>query len=214
MVRHILSWFLAISMASFPGCRSSDVPEPQLTAQIDGAEKGIGDGSGDKVIEPGSSNWQSGGADVDAGLSANERSTFFHLSEGSEFYPLAFLLALKNQTTGKPFLDEVARFGLIPDEQNEVNPYGLPMGLIAVQTVDLYVQMVGVNCGACHVGKFEHDGKMVVIVGAPNQIDLTMFFSELPESTPKTVQARDETMIFIGKVHSVCHPSPMKGMCC
>jgi len=210
MARRILSWFLAICTATFPGCRSGDVPEPQLTAKTDGAQKGTSDGTSDNVIGPGSSDAQPEGADVDAGLSANERATFFHLSEGSELYPLAFLLALKNQTTGKPFLDDVERFGLIPDEQNELNPYGLPIGLTADETVDLNVQMVGVNCAACHVGKFEHDGKTALIVGAPNQLDLTMFFSELAESTLKTFQDLDETLGFIGRVYGLYHPSPMK----
>ena len=97
---------------------------------------------------------------------------FYHLSEGSEIFPLDWLMALKSVKTGKPFLEDPERFGLIQDpEAFEVPGYGrvkLPIGLptglprdvvAAVATVRpspepprlLAMNMVGVNCAACHV---------------------------------------------------------------
>lgn len=143
-----------------------------------------------------------------SGMSSSELATFFHLSEGSEVYPLAFLLALRNSRTGKPFLDDVERFGLIPDAKSSQNAYGLPVGITADRTVDLDVQMVGINCAACHVGKFEHAEKAFLVIGAPNQFDITAFFSELADSTVKTFGDFDEVLAFAHRLYEVYHGSP------
>ena len=45
------------------------------------------------------------------------RRMLYHLPEGSEIFPLDWLLALKSAKTGKPFLEDPERFGLIPDPE-------------------------------------------------------------------------------------------------
>ena len=37
---------------------------------------------------------------------ASRRHTLYHLAEGSEIFPLDWLLALKSAKTGKPFLED------------------------------------------------------------------------------------------------------------
>lgn len=141
-------------------------------------------------------------------MSSSQRATFFHLSEGSEVYPLSFLVALRNSRTGKLFLEDVDRFGLISDEKSDQNPYGLPIGVTADRTVDLDFQMIGINCAACHVGQFTYGGKTLVVVGAPNQFDITAFFKELADSTIKTFESFDETLSFFGRLFDAYHGSP------
>lgn len=143
------------------------------------------------------------------GLSELDRTSFYHLSEGSEFYPLAFLLALKDQRTGQPFLKGAVRFGLIPYEVSGQNPYGLPIGVTVAQAPDTGIQMVGVNCAACHVGQIEAEGKRVVIDGAPNMFDLQAFFSELAYSTKETVTDLDELLQFIQRVNGLYKPTQL-----
>ncbi len=72
------------------------------------------------------------------GLTAGERQQYYHLSEGGEAYPIAWLLALEQEvkgadgrTTYRPFLEHVERFGFLPDPPSRYNPYGLPVGVTA-----------------------------------------------------------------------------------
>src|SRR5262245_12906471 len=63
---------------------------------------------------------------TDSGLSAAEREDFYHTPEGSALFPLDWLRALRDKNTGKPFLEEPERFGLLPDPDH---PLKLPVGL-------------------------------------------------------------------------------------
>ena len=70
---------------------------------------------------------------LDSGLSDAQRQEFYHLTMGSELMPLAWLRALDSAATGKPFLEQVERFGLLPDAEN---PDHLPVGLTAAPSRD------------------------------------------------------------------------------
>ena len=59
------------------------------------------------------------------GLSGADRQNFYHLPEGSELYPYAWMKAL-HTASDQPFLQNPERFGLIPDPGNTA---GLPIGL-------------------------------------------------------------------------------------
>ena len=63
----------------------------------------------------------------------SRRRMLYHLAEGSEIFPLDWLMALKSVKTGKPFLEDPERFGLIQDPETlEIPGYGavrLPIGL-------------------------------------------------------------------------------------
>ena len=59
------------------------------------------------------------------GLSETQRASFYHLSEGGELYPLDWLLALDVEVPAsdgsvevRRFLDNVERFGLLPDARS------------------------------------------------------------------------------------------------
>lgn len=98
------------------------------------------------------------------GLDGAERDTWYHLSQGTEFFPLRFLLALNDADTKKPFMKDLERFGFIPDAKGPGNPFGLPVGMTAEFTRDLRfgkVRMVGLNCAACHTAVFEIGGRVV-----------------------------------------------------
>src|SRR5436190_4336812 len=73
----------------------------------------------------------------DGGLKGADQGRWRHLAEGSELYPLTWILALENPKTGKPFLDNPERFGLLSDAKSAENPHGLPVGLTADYTRDL-----------------------------------------------------------------------------
>src|SRR4051812_67115 len=73
-------------------------------------------------------------ADYHNGLTDGDRATFYHLSEGSEITPLAILQSLERERTPQdppgdglvPFTDNLTRYGFIPDDKTDPNPFGLP----------------------------------------------------------------------------------------
>jgi hypothetical protein len=135
---------------------------------------------------------------------ASRRRMLYHLAEGSEIFPLDWLLTLKSVKTGKPFLEDPERFGLIPDpEILEIPgtegvklPIGLTIGtppdvLAAAAAIKrppgppdpLAILMVGVNCAACHVGRLRYHNKDLPITeGAPNLFNIDSFYQELFQS--------------------------------
>ncbi len=138
------------------------------------------------------------------GLDGDDQARFYHLSEGSEVYPLSWLRALTDSVTKRPFMEELQRFGLIPDGKGPHNPEGLPIGITADQTRDLRfagTTMVGVNCAACHVSELSRDGRTVVrIDGAPNLFDLSRFYGDLAKSTAATFTDVGELWAFLGRL--------------
>lgn len=133
------------------------------------------------------------------GLSEEEQRAFFHLAEGSELFPLSWLRALETPQ-GKPFLQNTERFGLLSDPDNQDK---LPVGITAEKATDLNwtgMRMVGVNCAACHVGEFAYQGKTVRVIGAPNQFDVELFFSELVGAVQDTASDGEKAYRFLGRL--------------
>lgn len=132
------------------------------------------------------------------GLSESERQKFYHLPEGSELYPYAWAKALISSQTSKPFLENLERFGLIPDPRSQDNPYGLPIGITVAKRRGVGdIQMIGVNCTACHVGQLSYRGRDFRADGAPNLFDIQMFYADLAISTKDTIKDPDKLWAFI-----------------
>jgi mono/diheme cytochrome c family protein len=144
------------------------------------------------------------------GLTGADATRFHHLSEGSEVYPVAWMLALT--TDGKPFLDNPERFGLLPDsDRGDDNPYGLPIGVTADFTRDLRfagVKMTGVNCAACHVNELQQGRKVVMrIDGSPNLFDLELFYSGLISASLATIEDPAKAYAFLRRLSEVPQPA-------
>src|SRR5690349_21590893 len=85
---------------------------------------------------------------------AAARADFYVHDQGSRLIDFAWLQALKGKD-GQPFLvDNMSRYGFLPNPDNEA---GLPIGF---HTSGLRgSQSVGVTCSACHTRQLEVDGK-------------------------------------------------------
>jgi hypothetical protein len=124
--------------------------------------------------------------DYHNGLSEQDRETLYHLSEGSEMMPLALLQALERPRTPQdppgdglvPFMDNLARYGFIPDRTYAKNPAGLPVGMTVMRSPLTERVMIGFNCAACHVGELWHDGRRVRIDGGPNMVRLNNLLAD------------------------------------
>src|SRR5580704_15557677 len=131
------------------------------------------------------------------GWSDAERAEYHHLAEGSELTLYELLVNLVSVQTGKPFLENMERFGFIPDATGVANPHGLPVGLTTVHSRDKShtgLEMVGFNCAACHVGEVTYRGKTLLIDGAPSLVDLQSYQVEFKDSLDATL--RDPLKIY------------------
>src|SRR5215470_7284850 len=134
------------------------------------------------------------------GWSQQERDEYYHLAEGSELTPYALLANLKSVKTGKPFLQEMERFGFLPDPAGPANPYALPVGLTVSRSRNAGtagIEIAGFNCAACHVAELTYHGKRIRIDGAPALINLQAYQIEFKESLDAVMKNPKELVALI-----------------
>jgi mono/diheme cytochrome c family protein len=128
---------------------------------------------------------------IQNGWSADERAEYHHLPEGSELMPYQLLANLISVKTGKPFLQNMERFGFIPDAVSNWNPHGLPIGLTTGHSRNVShigLEVVGFNCAGCHVSDLTYKGKRLLIDGAPSHVDLQAYQKEFKDSFEATMR--------------------------
>lgn len=134
------------------------------------------------------------------GWSQAERDQYYHLAEGSELMPYALLVSLTSVKTGKPFLENMERFGFLPDHAGRANPYRLPVGLTVSRSRDagtVGIEIVGFNCAACHVGELTYHGKRLRIDGAPAMVDLQGYQMEFKASLEAALKSPEKLLSLI-----------------
>ena len=125
------------------------------------------------------------------GWTPAERAEYYHLMEGSELMPYKLVANLKSVKTGKPFLENMERFGFLPDVKSATNPYGMPVGMTVGRSRNADakgMEMVGFSCAACHSAEVRYRGKSVRIDGAPAMIDLQGYQVEFQQSLDATLK--------------------------
>jgi len=150
---------------------------------------------------PPSSTAGTGGAGA-VGLSSGELDDFYHLPQGSEHMWLAVLRALpsldslEGRVAGfQSFLDNPARFGLLPDPANRE---GLPVGLALVPAnKERPYAKLGFTCSACHVAEFHYRGGKVRVDGAPSLLSLEVFNREGAQVVQRTLSDQKLLMEFL-----------------
>ena len=134
------------------------------------------------------------------GWSQAERDEYYHLAEGSELIPYTLLANLESTKTGKPFLQNMERFGFLPDHGGPSNPFGLPVGLTVSRSRDAGnagIEIVGFNCAACHVAELTYRGRHVRIDGAPAMVDLQGYQVELKDSLDAALKSPAKLLALI-----------------
>lgn len=142
------------------------------------------------------------------GWSEAERAEYHHLPEGSELVPYELLRNIISIKTGRPFLENMERFGFIPDATNASNPHGLPIGLTTVHSRDKNhagLEMVGFNCAACHVAEMTYRGKKLLIDGAPSLVDLQAYQVEFKDSLDATLHDPLKVVALVAAVDRDLH---------
>ena len=108
----------------------------------------------------------SSGASYSNGWSDADRRTAYHLSTGGEVLSLALLQSLERSKLPQegadgqlvPFMQNLERYGFIPDPMSDENPFGLPVGWTATRSLLDTTVVTGFNCTACHVGELRAGG--------------------------------------------------------
>src|SRR5262245_5524876 len=134
------------------------------------------------------------------GWSQAERDRYYHLAEGSELMPYALLANLKSTKTGKPFLQDMERFGFLADHAGPSNPYQLPIGLTISRSRNAGtagIEIVGFNCAACHVGELTYGGKRLRIDGAPSLVNLQGYQLEFKDSLDAALKSPEKLLSLI-----------------
>jgi hypothetical protein len=139
------------------------------------------------------------------GLSRQERERFYHLPQGNEHLWLAVLRALPSRKAlegggsgFQSFLDDPERFGFLPDPDNSE---GLPVGFGFVPAGERQpVARVGINCAACHVGEFHHQGGKVRVDGAPSLLSMEDFNREAVVVMHGTLENRPRLLDFLQRL--------------
>jgi cytochrome c peroxidase len=154
---------LAVAVSVFAGCSSpAEPPRPAAPSPQPG-----------EIVH------------VVEGWTPEERSTFYHLATGSAYLPLSWLAALEaDPQTGRTFVEDWQRFGLMTDPKGPGNPYGVPIGVTVSEA--LGTQMAGFNCAACHVGELRYRGVRMRVDGGPAMSNPFGFIKEMNESLQAT----------------------------
>jgi hypothetical protein len=144
------------------------------------------------------------------GLTAADRGTFYHLSEGGELFPLDWFLALEVESIGpdaqlqaRPFMDNIERFGFLSDPKSTANPYGLPVGVSWGRSKISGWEMIGLNCTACHVGQYQYGNRAVRIDGGPNMVLVNTMLNDMGSEVQRTLSSPRRLLRFWGRVREI-----------
>jgi len=144
------------------------------------------------------------------GMLEVDRDRFYRLSEGGELYPIDWLLALEVESPvagggveTRRFVDTLDQYGLLPDPPSASNPDGLPVGLTVAPSKINGIDMMGLNCAACHVGQIHYDGRAYRIDGLGNMSLINGFVDALATTTEATLRSPDRLARFWRRVHDV-----------
>jgi hypothetical protein len=103
----------------------------------------------------------------------------------------------------RPFLDNIERYGLLPDPKKPGNEDGLPVGVSLGVSKAEGIEMVGLNCAACHVGQVQYNGRPVRIDGLGNMVVVNDFLRGIVEQTTKTIASPQRLDRLWKRLHEV-----------
>lgn len=119
-----------------------------------------------------------------------------HLSQGSELFPFDFFPIIERPDSEELFINDLERYGLIPNEKSDDNPFGLPVGLSVARHEGAPLRMIGMTCSACHSGQIEYQGRTRELIGAPGMFDPDQFFYDLADAAEQTLKDPEKRFRF------------------
>ena len=132
--------------------------------------------------------------EVENGLNAQQRTYYYHLSEGIEYIPYDMIMSLKRPKEDgiglydESFFSHPERMGLFPDVYNVSNP---PIG-ITVSDNPNYVPMMGINCAACHTTAIKYNNQFFYIDGGQGMLAINRLIRDMIFSMISTLACPSE----------------------
>ena len=115
--------------------------------------------------------------------SDDDRQWFYTTPQGSKLMPYAWVMALERTDSTAPWVQNLDRFGFLPNRTSNVNPDGLPVGLVRDG------QHLGLTCAACHTNQINVRGTTYQIDGAPTNASLWDFLEDLGNAFAATARS-------------------------
>ncbi|MEO8383145.1 MAG: di-heme-cytochrome C peroxidase [Acidobacteriota bacterium] len=103
----------------------------------------------------------------------SDRQWFYTTPQGSKLILYSWAMALELPNSETRWSATLDRFGFIPNATSNVNPDGLPVGVVRDD------DHLGLTCAACHTGQLEYGGQAYRIDGGPTDADLYGFLADL-----------------------------------
>lgn len=128
-------------------------------------------------------------------------ATFHYADQGSGFFPMVVVRALIDSETGKPYLKNLERFGLVPGD----GPNGFPVGIVT-NKVPLdpegkkTLEMFGFTCAACHTSDIRYKDKIVRIEGGSGLFYVDALGDAIAASLEKTLKDKKATLEFLKRL--------------
>jgi mono/diheme cytochrome c family protein len=144
-------------------------------------------------------------AAVPVGINTEEGfdADLLHYSDqGSGFFPMSVVRALNDSETGRPFLENLERFGLLPGKKSARNPEGLPVGIVTntVQVGDREIKMFGFTCAACHTSDLHYEGQVVRVEGGSGLFYVDRLGDAIADSLNATMKDPEEFWAFLQRL--------------
>ena len=115
--------------------------------------------------------------------SDDDRQWFYTTPQGSKIMPYAWVMALERTDSSALWVQNLDRFGFLPNRTSNVNPDGLPVGLVRDG------QHLGLTCAACHTNQLNFRGTVYQIDGAPTNASLWDFLKDLGDAFAATAKS-------------------------
>jgi mono/diheme cytochrome c family protein len=115
--------------------------------------------------------------------SDDDRQWFYTTPQGSKLMPYKWVMALERTDANVPWVQNLDRFGFLPNRTSGVNPDGLPVGLVQDG------QDLGLTCAACHTNQLNFRGTTYQIDGAPTNASLWEFLADLGNAFAATAKS-------------------------
>lgn len=130
---------------------------------------------------------------LDQGWDNDTRQKFYYTPQGSELISYRWFMALEQAGNTSLFRDNsyLASFGFLPNEANQYNPDGLPVGFVGEDS-NRKDRWLGLTCAACHTTQFTHQGKTVRVDGGTTLADMISFQQALVDAVRATLQQDDK----------------------
>ena len=115
--------------------------------------------------------------------SDDDRQWFYTTPQGSKLIPYAWVMALERADSNARWVQNLERFGFLPNRVSRVNPDGLPVGLVRDD------DHLGLTCAACHTNQVTYRGTTYQIDGGPTDASLWDFLESLGDALAATARS-------------------------